>query len=1027
MQKYLLIILMLWISIRKVDAQQTAFYHDPDKKFKDGYELFVKEKYSAAADVLEDYLNQPHITPLNVINAEFYIAVSAFELFHPDAETKLLSFIGNYPENTKVSLANFYLAKFYYRQKRYRNALPYFEKTDVYYLSNTDIPEYYFKSGYCFYMKGDLEKASKNFKEIINVDSRYQTAAQYYYAHIAYANNNYNTALEIFQKLNSSETFGPIVPYYITQIYFEQAKYDSLLAYTNPILEKGGVQNENDMRRLVAESYYRKADYKSALKEFHTYSKNVPVMSRNDFYSLGYSEYRNEDYKNAVEHLQKVVDVNDSLSQNAYYHLADCFLNTGNKQSARNAFQSAAKMDFNNSIKETSLFNYAKLSAELNFQPVAINAFRDFLKDYPQSKNADEANELVAQLYLTTHNYKDALASLENIKVRVGRAKEAYQKVAYYRGVEFFNDGDLDKAINMFEKAIVNDVDQTLRAQAIYWKAEALYNQEKFDAAVKQYRIYIFNPPSVNTTMYNLANYNMGYCYFKKSEYDSSQTWFRKYIKNKAEADKAHLDDANIRVGDCFYAMRQTANALDFYNAAIENNASSSDYALYQKGIIQGLQGDLNAKSGTMQALMTRYPKSQYQVDALFEKGRAQLAQGNDEEAKKSFNDIIKNYPSSAYSKRALVNVGLIYYNDKQDEQALATYKQVITQYPGSNEASEALTGVKNIYVNSGRPNEYFDYVKTVPNASVSTGAQDSITYEAAEQRYLKGNFDDAAKDFESYLTNFPNGAFRLNATFYKAESDYRNKNNEAALTGYEYIVTQPRNVYTEKSLSKAAYIQFKSQQYDKAITNYQKLEQIADLRDNIIAAQAGLMRSYYLTDKFNESITYAQKLIAGNKVPNEIISEAHLTYARSAMNAKDYTNAQKEFSTIAKQSGETGAEAKYNLASIQYNLANYKQSKEECFDVINQVPSYDYWIAKSFILLADNYVALKDTFQAKETLKSVLNNYEKNPADKEDIREIAKQKYDALINTSNQDVLNNNDENKNVKPEEDLSKDEQQ
>ncbi len=79
-----------------------------------------------------------------------------------------------------------------------------------------------------------------------------------------------------------------------------------------------------------------------------------------------------------------------------------------------------------------------------------------------------------------------------------------------------------------------------------------------------------------------------------------------------------------------------------------------------------------------------------------------------------------------------------------------------------------------------------------------------------------------------------------------KTESDYRNKNNESALTGYEYIIEQPRNVYTEKSLLKAAFIQFKAQQYEKAIPHYSKLEQVADLRDNIISAQAGLMRSLF-------------------------------------------------------------------------------------------------------------------------------------------------------------------------------------
>ena len=412
MNKYLLIVFLALLNTHALRAQQTAIYHQPDVLYNKGYELFINQKYSAAREVFDEYLQQPEGTAANVINAQYYTGVSGFELFHPDAESKLLTFTRQYPENTHAARASFYLGKLYYRQKRYRNALPFFEKTDVYYLTNDEVPEFYFKSGYCYYMKSDLEKASKNFKEIIGVESRYQTAAQYYYAHIAYANNNYNTAMELFKKLSASETFGSIVPYYITQIYFEQSKYTELVAYADPLLQTEGIQNETEIRRLIAESYYRKADYKNARTQFDIYSKAVSTMSRNDLYSLGYSEYRDKDYKPAIEHLQKVVDINDSLAQNAYYHLADCFIKTNNKQSARNAFQAASKMDFNAEIKETSLFNYGKLSAELNFQPVAINAFRDFLKQYPQSKNADEANELVARLYLTTRNYKDAFAAV---------------------------------------------------------------------------------------------------------------------------------------------------------------------------------------------------------------------------------------------------------------------------------------------------------------------------------------------------------------------------------------------------------------------------------------------------------------------------------------------------------------------------------------------------------------------------------------------------------------------------------------
>ena len=49
---------------------------------------------------------------------------------------------------------------------------------------------------------------------------------------------------------------------------------------------------------------------------------------------------------------------------------------------------------------------------------------------------------------------------------------------------------------------------------------------------------------------------------------------------------------------------------------------------------------------------------------------------------------------------------------------------------------------------------------------------------------------------------------------------------------------------------------------------------------------------------------------------------------------------------------------------------------------------AYNYWVAKSFIALADVYVAKENYFQAKETLRSVIDNYKG-----EDLRQEARAK----------------------------------
>jgi TolA-binding protein len=96
----------------------------------------------------------------------------------------------------------------------------------------------------------------------------------------------------------------------------------------------------------------------------------------------------------------------------------------------------------------------------------------------------------------------------------------------------------------------------------------------------------------------------------------------------------------------------------------------------------------------------------------------------------------------------------------------------------------------------------------------------------------------------------------------------------------------------------------------------------------------------------------------------------------------------------IAKTKTVAAAEAKYNLAAIQYARGDYKGSQKTCFELSNNMPNYDYWVAKSFILLADNYLALKDKLQARSTLLSIIDGYE----GKDDIVATAKEKL-AKIN----------------------------
>jgi TolA-binding protein len=997
-RKVLFVSVGMMLFAASLSAQQTEIYLDKEAGYKAGLDLFSKQKYGAAQKLFEQALEDKTLALETQDNCAFYAAWCAALLFHREAEYLLVSYINTYPVSANRPRAVYELAKYFYQQKKYKKAIEWFEQTDPSMLSEEEYSEYYFDMGYALYKTNEYEKASQAFSKILDKDSKYNSAANYYYAHIAYLNKNYDVALKSFLKLKDSEAFAPVAPYYITQIYYKQGKYDEVLKYAPSKLDTGATRNGLEIERMIAEAHVVKGNYKEAIPYLVDYEKNSGGAGREDAYELGYCYYRTGEYDKAKTYFQKVIAGDDSLSQNAYYNLADCYLKSGDKRGARTAFQSAGKMNFDAQVKEEALFNYAKLSYELNYQSVAIQSFRNFLKEFPESRHEDEANELIVDVYSTTRNYKDALTAIETIRNKTPRIQAAYQKAAYYRGVEFMGNNNMADAVKSFRLAIDNGNDDKIEAAAQYWSGEAYYKMNDFDKAIEYYNTFLFNPAALSSPQYNLANYNAGYAYFKKEDYDKSQSAFRKYITDKKGTDTRRSNDALVRIADASFMMGNTTNAMTYYDQAIQNKSEASDYALYQKALILGIQGKLAEKITTLQRVFDKYPKSLYYDDALYEAATASLNLDKNEQALNYYKEIITKYSSGSYLKKAMLGEAQVYYNMQQDDRALSAFKNVISKYPNTPESREALDQVRNIYVNQNKTDEFLSYIKTVPNADVSLAAQDSLVYESAELRYTQGNCEKAVGDFKNYLERFPEGIYSVNANYYKSDCLFRNKQFEEALPGFEYVVSKPKSAFTEKSLLYAGLIQYRMNGFQKALEHFVELEQTAEVKDNILAAQAGQMRSQYKLNDYNKTIAAAQKVIASSNADKELVNEAHLLYGRSAFALDNFTDAKSELSIVAKRTNsEITAEAKYYLSLVEYKAGRYKESQKIVFEIAKQEPGYDYWIAKGFILLGDDYLALKDTFQAKETYKSILSNYEKDSRDPDDLRAVAKEKLDAL------------------------------
>ena len=1000
-----LVIAFLVLVSGSVNAQKTRVYHSPEQEYKLADELFSMQQYGSAKNMYRSVYNaiEEKYNPMKQFSL-YREAVCASLLYHEDAEKLALFFMSEYPEYDQNQRLWFYLGGYYFDKKQYKKSLNAYEQVEMRVLvDKEEEAAYRFKKGYCYFIQDKYDRAKPLLSEVKSGNSQYANRALFYYSHILYVENSYNAALQGFVQLQSVETYSEIVPFYIAHIYFATHEYEKITAQADELLEKSSKKRLSEINHIVAQSHFMQKNYTQAIPYYEAcFSNTQDAVNCEDNYSLGYSYYANKQYDKAISLLTKSICEDDSLKQYASFVLANCYLENKQKDFASRLFYAAYELGKNPQITEEALFNYAKLQYELSNNPFvsAISAFEQYINNYPSSLRKNEAESYLSTIYLTTKNYKAAISSLEKINTKSPTLLKAYQRVACFRGLELFNDGNFDEADKYLDITLLNNFDPLVYAQATFWKAEIAYRKNNYPEAAKGYDVFLSLHKAKETQEYAMAFYNSGYANFKLKNYRAALNKFTDFQKQKTDvASDKLIADAYNRMGDCYYMLSDLQNAHTQYNKVIQMNVYDADYALYQRAMTEGAMRKFDAKIATLNLLESKYPNSPYITESQYEIANTHYAAGNQNEAAiREYSGFIEKNPRNSLTKTALLKLGTIYYNTEQDEKALEIFKTIVKNYPNSEESSIALKNIESIYTSNGNLEEFFAYVKGVSSAKITVSYQDSVTYKAASEKYFNRNFTDAEKGFYTYIEQFPQGTFINSAHFYMAECAARRSDYKKALPSYEFVIKRQDEQFLTTSLLNAAEIYCLNKEYNNALTYLNMLEYRELLPTQSIAVMVSKLHCYYGNNDYTRAINCGENILKEEKASADDKEQARAIIARSALALKNYDLAATHFTILSKQSkSEIASEALYNLAYIEFAKDNMDAAEKKIFEIIANI-SHDYWQANSYILLGDIYVKKGNTFQAKYTYLSIIENY-----DGEDLKQIATEKYNAIIEKENE------------------------
>jgi TolA-binding protein len=383
MKRQFLFIIPALLFYSTIFSQSTHSFTDPEKRFKEAKDLFVKQQYALAYPLLQEVKQQyPENQKSNNAylndDVNYYYTATRLKLQQPIAEQEARHYIDWVNNEPRKQLMSYHLGKFYFVKEEFTKALENYERAGLDNLSNEEIADAKFEMAYCYFNLKRFKDAKSLFNEIHQLpDNKYYIPANYYYGFISYYDRNYNEALKSFKLIETREEYKGIVPYYIAEIYYFQNKKEEALKYGETILSKGGLYYEKELKGLIGHILFEKKNFSKALPLLEYYVNNSNKVTKENIYELSYCYYEARQLNKAIDGFKQLSNESDSLGQNSMYLLGDCYLRTNQKANARNAFQFCAYNSSNKKQQEVSLFNYAKLSYELGYQDVALNEMRN--------------------------------------------------------------------------------------------------------------------------------------------------------------------------------------------------------------------------------------------------------------------------------------------------------------------------------------------------------------------------------------------------------------------------------------------------------------------------------------------------------------------------------------------------------------------------------------------------------------------------------------------------------------------------
>lgn len=594
--------------------------------------------------------------------------------------------------------------------------------------------------------------------------------------------------------------------------YFVLGEYSNAIESYKNAIKKYDVKDKRYYYAIysIAYSHYKTGDYKNAVENFKQLINSE--YSDEALFMIGVISFEQGDYQKAIAELENIK--NDPWKSKAYYYLGKAYRASGLTDKAVEYFEKAA----NSTDAETAiaaLYEEVELLIATGNNQKALEVAKKLYEKYGNSQWMYEILMIYSEALYRTGNYSEGIKRLEEVLSKTFEPEKRC-RILYATGWFYYRTGQKLSAIDAWKKAVYEwkgelayqagiDAANTFRELKNYSKAletyeelitrfpdkrlelnlkkiEVLLDMKEFEKAMvilkeiekskpfeaKYWLAYIYksrgdykNAVSEAESLLKIALTTQekirafllqGDIYFQMGDYAKSQKAYSEIIRIGSIEDKIQ---ANLNLGLITYAIGNYEQALDYFKYVLDRSDVNIDMA----------------------------------ADAAYYIAETLIALGRYDEAEKYYSWLINNDKSGRYTETVTLKQISLMIDKKDYQKAIDTIDSLLEKSQEKFKG-ELLYLKGEALLKLNRLSDAYETVKNLNIENLSDQAAAGTLYIIATYNASRGNIDEAERNYQLILKNYPHTSKAPWAALDYAVMFYQKGNYEKAKLLFFNVIT---------------------------------------------------------------------------------------------------------------------------------------------------------------------------------------------------------------------------------------------